>query len=154
MSIRALTSILFCCVFVAIVNPAIAHAQEQPQKRALSAGSKVFIEPMGGFETYLRDALDKKKVPLVVVDKKKDADFDITGHSDSQKASKAKKIILGSWHSSENASIQVADLKSGDVVYAYSYHNNDSAHGKKSSAESCAKHLGDEIKKSSPKPAS
>lgn len=154
MSIRTLTSIGFCCALVAIATPAIAHAQDQPQKRSLSAGSKVFIEPMGGFEKYLREALDKKKVPLVVVDKKEDADFDITGHSDSQKASTAKKIIMRSWHSSENASIQVADVKSGDVVYAYSYHNNDSAHGKKSSAESCAKHLGDEIKKSAPKPTS
>ena len=154
MTIRTLTSMLFCCVLTAIATPAMARAQGQTQKHTLAAGSKVFIEPMGGFETYLRDALDKKKVPLVVVDKKEDADFDITGHSDSQKASTAKKIIMGSWHSSENASIQVADLKSGDVVYAYSYHNNDSAHGKKSSAESCAKHLADEIKKTSPKPAS
>lgn len=112
---------------------------------AIPAGSKVFIEPMGGFETYLRAALIKKKVPLVVVDNKADAAFDISGHSTSQKASATKEILTLSWRSSESATIQVTDLKSGEIVYAYSYHNNDSAHGKKSSAEACAKHLRKQI---------
>ncbi len=32
------------------------------------------------------------------------------------------------------------------VVYAYSYNKSDSAHGKRSSAEPCAKHLKEAIK--------
>jgi hypothetical protein len=111
----------------------------------IPAGSKVYVAPMDGFETYLKAALDKKNVPLTVVENKQDAEYEITGTASTQKAGTAKKIIMGSWHSKEEASIQVADLKTGVVVFAYSYANQNSAHGKRSSAEACAKHLKDAI---------
>jgi len=40
--------------------------------------------------------------------------------------------------------VKVANLKTGELVYAYSVHKEISAHGKQSSAEACAKHLKDE----------
>jgi hypothetical protein len=107
----------------------------------IPTGSKVYVAPMDGFETYLKTALEKKKVPVTVVENKQDAAYEITGTASSQKASAAKKIIMGSWHSREEASIQVADLKTGVVVFAYSYATANSTHGKRSSAEACAKHL-------------
>lgn len=119
------------------------YAQQQPQKK-IPAGAKVFIAPMDGFESYLIAAMKNKKVPLEIVDQREKADFEITGTSESKKASAAKKIIMGSWHSTEEASITVTDLKSGEVVYGYSVHKQESAHGKKSTAEACAKHLKDE----------
>jgi hypothetical protein len=128
---------------LAIITFAVgARAQTNTQ---IPAGSKVFIATMDGFETYLKDALDKKKVPLVIVSDKEQADFEITGTSNSQKASAAKKIFMGNWHSREEASVNVVNLKSGETVYAYSVHKDSSAHGKKSSAESCAKHLKDKM---------
>ena len=48
--------------------PAILLAQNG--KIPIPAGSKVFVEPMSGFESHLRTALVEKKVPVVVVDKK------------------------------------------------------------------------------------
>jgi hypothetical protein len=126
------------------LSPVRADAKEEAK---IPAGSKVFIAPMGGFENDLRAAFVAKQVPLTIVEKREDADFEISGAADTQKASTAKKILLGSWHSREEASISVADLKTGVIVYAYSYHNDNSAHGRKSSAESCAKHLKDQIKK-------
>jgi hypothetical protein len=45
----------------------------------------------------------------------------------------------------EEASIQVSNIKSGEATWAYSVHKQNSAHGKKSTAEACAKHLKDEI---------
>jgi hypothetical protein len=54
---------------------------------------------------------------------------------------------MGSWHSDEQASISVTDLKSGEIVYAYSANKKNSAHGKQSSAEACAKHLKEAIEK-------
>jgi hypothetical protein len=112
---------------------------------AIPAGSKVYIAPMGGFETYLKAALEKKKVSVHVVDSKADAAYEITGVASSQKAGIAKKLIMGSWHSREGASIQVTDLKTGVIVFAYSYTNPNSAHGKRSAAEACAKHFKDKI---------
>jgi hypothetical protein len=110
------------------------------------AGAKVFIAPMeNGFENNLKAALQAKKVPVVVVDDKAQAEFEISGHAESQKASTAKKVIFLDWHSNEQASIQVVNLKSSEVVFAYSANKMSSAHGKKSSAEACAKHLKEKI---------
>jgi hypothetical protein len=110
----------------------------------IPAGSKVYVAAMGGFETPLKKAIAGKKVPLQIVEQREEAEYEITGTADSKKASTAKKVILGSWHSDEDASIKVANLKSGEIVYAYAVHKQDSAHGQKSTAEACAKHLKDE----------
>ena len=45
------------------------------------------------------------------------------------------------WHSNEQASINLTDVKSGEIIFAYSVNKKSSAHGKRSSAEACAKHL-------------
>jgi hypothetical protein len=62
--------------FVLLTLSAIAVAQA-PQ---LKSGSTVYIEPMGGYETYLAAALVKKKIPLIVVTDKGKADYIITSN--------------------------------------------------------------------------
>jgi hypothetical protein len=131
--------------FASIVMLAVISACWAQQSKPIPAGSKVFLEPMGGFETYLKAAMAKKKVPLQIVDDKAQADFIITGHSDSEKASTAKKVIMGNWHSNEDASINVSDVKTGAVVFAYEANKQSSAHGEQSTAEACAKHLKDQM---------
>jgi hypothetical protein len=100
---------------------------------------------MGGFETDLKTAIEKKKVPVELVTERDKADYEITGTSETQKASAAKKAIMWDWHSNEQASITVTEIKSGEVVFAYSVNKQSSAHGKRSTAEACAKHLGEQI---------
>lgn len=137
-------SLLLSLLLIVLILP-LAFAQETNNK-VIPAGSKVFLNPMeDGFHEYLKAALDTKKVPLVVVDNKSDADFEISGHSDSQKASTAKKVIMWDWRSNEQASIQIANLKTSEIVFAYSVNKVSSAHGKKSSAEACAKHIKEKI---------
>ena len=123
-----------------------ARAADKGNEKTIPAGAKVYITPSDGFETNLKAAFVAKQVPLTVVDDKAMADYEIVSHAKTQKASTAKKIFMGSWRSKEEASIQVNDLKSGEVVFAYAYHNDDSAHGRRSSAESCAKHLKKRVK--------
>ena len=119
---------------------------QENSNKVIPAGSKVFVAPMeDGFNEYLKAALLAKKVPVVVVDNKESADFEISGHSDTQKASTAKKVIMWDWRSNEQASIQVANLKTSEIAFAYSVNKQSSAHGKKSSAEACAKHLKEKI---------
>ncbi len=130
-------------------NPQQTQAPQQTQtppqaQTKIPAGSKVFVAPMGGFETPLKKAMADKKVPLEIVQQREQAEYEITGTSESRKASTAKKIIMGSWRSDEEASIKVASVKSGEIVYAYSVHKQDSTHGQRSTAEACAKHLKDE----------
>ncbi len=118
------------------------------QKPVLRSGAKVFIASMPDeFDKFLRAALEKKKVPLTVVQSREEAEYEITGTSETQKASTAKKIIRLNWHSTEQASISIADLKSGEVVFAYSVNKESSMHGKQSTAEACAKHIKDIIPK-------
>lgn len=108
---------------------------------AIPLNSKVYIAPMDGFETYLKAAIAKKHVPLQVVEQREQADFEILGKSDSQRASTAKKVLMWDWRSTEEASINVVNLKTSEVAFAYSFHQQSSNHGKQSSAEACAKHL-------------
>jgi len=50
-------------------------------------------------------------------------------------------LFLGSAASREQASIKVAEIATGEVVFAYSVHKGNSARGKQSAGEACAKHL-------------
>jgi hypothetical protein len=120
-----------------------ASSQAGPKSGArIPKGAKVFVAPMpDGFDNYLKAAIDKKKVPVVVVTDKSTAQYQITGASETQKAGVAKKVLAWDWRSTEEASIQVANLESGEVVFAYAVHLQSSNHGKQSSAEACAKHL-------------
>jgi len=116
-----------------------------PANKKIPANSKVFLAPMGGFEEDLKAAIQSKKVPVVLVTDKDQADYEIAGTSDTEKASTAKKVVMWNWHSNEQASITVTEHKSGEVVFAYSVNKKSSAHGKRSTAEACAKHLKEQI---------
>lgn len=125
---------------------AVAQSESQASSMVIPPSAKLFVAPMPDkFDEFIRAAIENKKVPVVVVANRDEADFELTGYSETQKASTAKKLITGSWHSRESASIKVANLKTSEIVFAYSYNTDNSAHGKKSSAESCAKHLKEKI---------
>ena len=111
----------------------------------IPSGARIFIAPMGGFETYLKAAIEKKKVPVAIVDTRETGEFELSGVADSEKASTAKKIIMLDWRSKEQASIKVTNIQSSEVIFAYSVNKASSAHGKQSSAEACAKHLKEAI---------
>jgi len=143
---QKLSTIFVVILFMGFVLTGRAEkAKNAPASVRIPKGAKVFVAPMtDGFDTYLKEALAKKQVPVEVAASRDNADYEITGVADSQKASTAKKVILGNWHSREEASITVSNIKSGEVVWAYSVHEEASTHGKRSSAEACAKHLKDD----------
>ena len=122
-----------------------AETKTTSAEKKIPANSKFFLAPMGGFENDLKAAIESKKVPVVLVTDKDQADYEIAGTAESEKAGAAKKIIMGNWHSNEQASITVSDRKSGEVIFAYSVNKKSSAHGKRSTAEACAKHLKEQI---------
>jgi hypothetical protein len=123
-----------------------ARAEEKKNAPKIPKGAKIFVAPISdGYDTYLKEAIAKKKVPVEIVASRDQADYEITGVAESQKASTAKKVIMGNWHSREEASITLSDLKTSEVAWAYSVHQEASTHGKRSSAEACAKHLKDAI---------
>ena len=79
-------------VLVLLTISATASAQA-PQ---IKSGSTIFIEPMGGYETYLAAALVKKKVPLIVVTDKSKADYIITSNVSHQTPSTPAVVINNS----------------------------------------------------------
>ena len=145
-NVRAMLTALAALICVPMFAAAV-HARPAADA-TLPANAKVYIAPMpDGFDGFLKAAIAKKNVPLTIVEDKTQAAFEITGHSETQKAGAAKKVLMLNWHSNEQASIQVANLESGEVVFAYSVNKKSSAHGKQSTAEACAKHIKKHIAK-------
>jgi len=108
----------------------------------IPAYAKVYVAPMlGGFDNYIIAGFRNKKVPLTVVVDRSKAEYEISGVSDSDKAGWAKMLFMSSQASNEQASIKVADLKTGAVIFGYSVHKANSVRGRQSAGEACAKHI-------------
>lgn len=137
---------LFLTLVVAALT-AGAPVQTSDSAR-LKAGARVYVHSMpNGFDSYMRSAIAKKKVPIVIVEQREQAEFELKGTSESHKANAVKIIFMGSWQSDEQASISVTNVDSGQIVFAYSVNKKNSARGRQSTAEACAKHLKEAIDK-------
>lgn len=110
--------------------------------KGIERTSRIYIAPIeGGFDTFLAAAIIRKQVPVVVVTDRTKADYEITGIASTEKAGWAKMLFIGVDNSNDMASIKVVELKSSEVVYGYAVRKGNSARGKQSAAEACAKHL-------------
>ena len=116
-------------------------APAELSKEKIPIGSKVFVAPLNGYESYIIAAFVKKQTPLTVVNSAEKADYSISGVSESVQAGWAKMLILGSQQTNEQASIVMTNLKTGTVVWGYNVNKTNSYKGKQSSSEACAKHL-------------
>jgi len=115
-------------------------------EEALPSGARIFLAPMpNGFETYVAAGLEKKKVPVVVVIDRDKADYELSGVSDTDRAGWAKMLFLGSQQTNETASIKIVNLKTGNIVFAYSVNKTNSYKGKQSAGEAVAKHINEKI---------
>ncbi len=129
-------------MLMAVMTCAIALGQG----KSIPPGSKIYVEAEKGFDTYLIAALDKKKVPLTVVSDKDKADFRLEAMSSHEEKGFASKVFLGHRDSSD-ATMKLVNVKTSEVVYAYSVHKKNSARANQSTAEACAKHLKEAMEK-------
>ena len=106
----------------------------------IPANSKVYIHPMDGFETYVTAALQKKKIPLLIVANREQADFEIKGSVEKQKAGWAKTIFVSPLPSIDST-MQIVNIKTGIVAYSISSTKSNARRGRKGSAEHLAKNL-------------
>ena len=107
----------------------------------IPAGARVYVAPMpNGFENYVIAGLQRKKAPVIVVIARDKADYEISGVSQSEEAGWAKMLFSGSG-SAETASVKMVNLKTGNVVFAYSFRSANSLMGKQSAGEACAKRI-------------
>ena len=141
------TATLFVVCSAAICAQGAAPQLEGDTR--IPRGARLFIDKIeGGYDIYLSAAMVKKEVPIIVVTDRAKADFELTGVTESDKAGWAKMLFLGSTSSAEQASIKIVNLKSGTVVFGYNVNKSNSARGKQSSSEACAKHLKEKIEES------
>ncbi len=112
-----------------------------PVSMAVAPGSRVYIAPMGGFETYLAAAFQKKHVQVVPVASEEQSQYVLSGTSEEKKAGWAKMAFMGSYHSDDAASVSMVDRKTGAIVFAYAVNKKNTMHGNQTTAEACAKHL-------------
>jgi hypothetical protein len=109
----------------------------------IPGGSKVYVADISGlpgFENNLVAAFQKKRVNLIVVADRSQADFEINGFAESQKAGWAKIIFKRGLPESE-ASMQMVNLRNGVVAYAVASYKVEARNGNKSTAEHLAKNL-------------
>jgi hypothetical protein len=112
----------------------------QPAAHHVKPNSKVFIEPMSGFETYLMAAMVKKQVPVTIVSDRAQAEYVLGGVSEDEKAGWAKTIFV-SGRSHATASVNLKEAKTGSLVWAYNVDKFASVRANQSTAEACAKHM-------------
>ena len=151
MEFRTKAPIVVALLFsVSLALPTSGHQESSPaatsSEKRVEKGAKIYVAPIeGGFDISLVAALVKKQVPVTVVTERAKADYEISGISQSDKAGWAKMLFLGTDASNEQASIKVVNLRSGEVVFGYNVKKENSARGKQSAAEACAKHLKENI---------
>lgn len=132
---------------VRVVNASLSSDQSVVKRATdptyIPGGSRVYVADINGlpgFENNLVAAFQKKRVNLIVVADRSQADFEINGFADSQKAGWAK-IIFGSGRPESEASMQLVNLRSGVVAFAVASYKVDSYNGNKSTAEHLAKNV-------------
>ena len=137
---------LFLCAGSSLAQEAKPSELTTITNESLPSGARIYIAPMpGGFETYVAAGLEKKKVPVVLVTDRDKADYELSGVSDSDRAGWAKMLFLGSQQTNETASIKIVNLKTSNVVFAYSVNKTNSYKGKQSAGEAVAKHINEKI---------
>lgn len=131
-------------IFVVFIFPKVfAHSESVTIDRStkIPANSTVYINPMEkDFQTYIAAALQKKKVPLTIVNDRTKADFEIKGTVDKQKAGWAKTIFWSPMPSID-ATMEVVNIKTGVTAFTNSSTKNNASRGRKGSAEHLAKNL-------------
>src|SRR5579884_2416487 len=102
--------------------------------------SKVYIARMGGFEATLFAAIDKEVVPLVIVDKPGEAEFDIK-ETGAERVTWAHMIFASQPTVTQQPEIVVTRIRSGEVVLACPLPTLNSARDRERAADDCAKRL-------------
>ena len=145
-----LAGAMVLCLVVTAAAQQVPSPLTQDESASIPAGARVFVGPIeGGYDIYLAAAMHKKEVPIVMTTDRSKADFELSGVTESEKAGWAKVVFWGNTSSAEQASVKMVSIKTGTVVWGYNVNKSNSARGKQSSAEACAKHLKEKIERGS-----
>lgn len=109
-------------------------------------GAKIYINPEQGYGSYIAAAMINKKVPAVLTTSREEADYELISVVQVKEETTGSKIarcifmycigVAGT----QNASVQLIDIKTGNIVWAYNV-GKYGAQTYQSTSESIAKHL-------------
>src|SRR5437879_11855117 len=95
---RSAVGIVIILMISAVFGAQAKVAKNAPPSEKIASGAKVFVAPItDGFDTFLRDAIAKKKVHVEVVACSAQADYEISGAAETHRARAGKTSICGSW---------------------------------------------------------
>lgn len=107
---------------------------------------RIYLEPQGGFESYIAAAIAKKRVPAVVTTDKEKAQFVLASavlakpENTGGKIARCLFLYCAGIEGSQTATVQLIDAKTHEVAWAYNVHKGASG-AYQSTAEAIAKHL-------------
>ena len=114
---------MFRRIFASLVGVSAALAMTSSVLAApipkLQSGSKVFIAPMAGFETYFRAATKAATLPLVFVRTRAEADYEITGLTKQVPSDEAENVADFRTTRQETA-VRITRIDSGEEVFRHS----------------------------------
>lgn len=117
----------------------------------------IYIEPHGGFETYLAAAMSKKQVPADVVLDKAKATYVLQAsaveekkESTGSKVTRCLFLYCAGIEDKADVSVQLIEAGSSRVVWAYAVNKQRGEKNQQSMAEAVAKHLKDFLSKPRP----
>ena len=110
-----------------------------------AAAPRVYLEPQGGFESYIAAAIIKKHVPIVATDNQEDATYMLTSAVQGKEESAGSKIArclflyCAGIEGQQTATVKLVNRQQ-EVVWAYNVKKLGSQNFQ-STAEAIAKHL-------------
>ncbi|HEY4950235.1 MAG TPA: hypothetical protein VIH88_07880 [Candidatus Acidoferrales bacterium] len=113
-----------------------------PVKAAVALGPSVYIEPMQGLEGYLSVAFERKHVPLAPVVSDAHATYVLHLYWDNEATAGTNAK-----HVDGTPTLQLIDRGSGVVVLAYPLNRANTWHGERSTAETFASQVREQIAK-------
>jgi hypothetical protein len=128
----------FACL--TLVSSAIAET--------VPAESKLYIDRMNGFENYISAAILGKKIPIIVVTDRAQADYLVTGswrESNGGTSGNGSLVAPLKRRTNYSASISIVDPKTSALVFAYSSEKSASHDLSKEIADDWANHLKHEM---------
>lgn len=120
--------------------------------RTPHAAPRIYIEPQGGFESYISAAIVKKHVPAVVTEDKSGAQFILRSTVQAKEESAGSKLArclflyCAGIQGTQTATVQLLDTATQEIDWAYNVHKG-SATAYQSTAEAIAKHLREFLEK-------
>ena len=133
-------------VTLLMLAPLIGNNALAAESPSLSAGAKVFIQPMGGLETYLLAAMEKTRVPVTIVSDQALADFVMTQNS-AQSNRELENIAFPADRSDRQSAVVLLSADTREQTFACPVRKSKTSREQQTAAEACAKQMKTQIEK-------